>query len=116
MTRPELIAKITSYVNLEFNWDGYGAIPTTHKCVERALYVISKLDDVHISIATETTPCPNGTVVVDFESQQGLVSVEFGENTFGYILRMNGNYSGVDDFRYESVCIALLISDIIDLL
>lgn len=78
--------KVCELSQLEANWDGYGAstlgedvIKNTYKFIDAA----RSLGHCPLS-ADDVTPTPYGTIVLDFSSDAGLVSIEIGTDEIGF--------------------------------
>jgi hypothetical protein len=79
----ERLKKILSLSN---NWDGYDAssIDISVYCNTRDF--LEKLDDKFLDCLKEENilPTPYGTITLDFESEDNLVSVEIGKDQIGF--------------------------------
>lgn len=89
MISPEMALKnrISEIRLLEYNWNGEGAVVPSEQVFQNALkftdciiqygfYNYIKDDDI--------VPTPYGTIDMDFETSQGIVSVEIGKDQIGF--------------------------------
>jgi hypothetical protein len=85
-----IIDRIKELSSLPNNWDGYGALPVFDDCISNAIRVIS---DVHISgkDITEVYANTNGTVSIEWEHNDNLISVEIGKDSFAYYVDQDGH-------------------------
>lgn len=105
---PSVKNRISVLSYLEDNWDGFGAVKisddvtkNTYKFVDavnKLGYCPASADDIYAT--------PYGTIVLEFRSNFGLVSIEIGREKIGYFTDFNdknehNNHSdGIDtDFR-----------------
>ena len=78
--------RIKSFYSLSKNWDGYGATVPEKNVINNSVYFIKSLPD---SLLTDVemesiVPTPYGSIVIDFENNQDIISVEIGENKIGF--------------------------------
>jgi hypothetical protein len=85
-----IIDRIKELSSLPNNWDGYGALPVFDDCISNAIRVIS---DEHISgkDITEVYANTNGTVSIEWEHNDNLISVEIGKDSFAYYVDQDGH-------------------------
>lgn len=72
---------------LESNWDGYGAIVPSDEVIKNAFRFLDTLSVFgfgEILDPENVVPTPYGTIDMDFETSNGLVSVEIGTNQVGF--------------------------------
>ena len=83
---PSIKNKITSLLMLEDNWDGYGASRLDERVAKNANRFIDAASYIghYPSTDDDVTLTPYGSVVIDYTSDAGLVSVEIGLNKIGY--------------------------------
>jgi|GEM_PF-5942114 len=89
----EISKRINEIASLNYNWDGYNAVtpePIVFLNVYNFLkslptYVIGNLNK------DEITPTPYGTIVLDWNKNDELVSVEIGETECGFFSEFNDN-------------------------
>ncbi len=97
--------KISEISLLEDNWDGYGAVAMPESTVKNAFkFVDSFLAEKYpAKISIDATPTAYGTIVLDFESNEDIVSVEIGDKQVGFFTdfkKANFYSDGEDtDFR-----------------
>lgn len=72
--------------NLPDNWDGYGAVRIDVSVYYNVRSFLSELDNFFFNyLKEEDIYCtPYGTVVLDFEKNEEIVSVEVGESKIGF--------------------------------
>lgn len=78
--------KISEISDLRADWDGYGAsAPSTRVVTNSFKFLDSVLNKKTVPLKSQDiTPTPYGTIVFDFRSDRGLVSVEIGSEELGY--------------------------------
>lgn len=72
---------------LKSNWDGYNAIVPSERVVNNAfrfLDTLSMFGFADILDPENVVPTPYGTIDMDFETSNGLVSVEIGTSQVGF--------------------------------
>ena len=72
---------------LKSNWDGYNAIVPSYRVVNNAfrfLDTLSMFGFADILDPENVVPTPYGTIDMDFETSNGLVSVEIGTSQVGF--------------------------------
>jgi hypothetical protein len=81
---------------LEYNWDGYGAIAPLPLIINKTEVFLRTLPTYITDSLNENGiyPNPNGTITVEWEKNNNLVSVELGLNTANYFTRINSEYGG----------------------
>jgi hypothetical protein len=88
--KENLKREIKELSSLPNNWDGYGALPVFDDCIANAIRVLS---DEHIPSKdiTEVYANTNGTVSIEWEHNDNLISVEFGKDSFAYYVDQDGH-------------------------
>ena len=92
--------RIIEFVKLKDNWDGYGAIPIkdlTLVSLVKYLRNVFSDDSFYKPDVEDIYPTPYGSIVIDFETERGLVSSEIGNSDFGFFT----DYSGSDNYGVE---------------
>lgn len=83
---PSVKNKISGFLMLEENWDGYGASRLSECVAKNAFKFIdaARMSGYCPSTDEDVTLTPYGTIVIDYSSDAGLVSVEIGLDKVGY--------------------------------
>ncbi len=77
--------RISSFKLLSANWDSMGVMKIDAIVLQNCFKFIDALaNDILPVYGDEIYPTPYGTVVLDFNSEKGLVSVEIGKEQLGY--------------------------------
>jgi len=78
--------KIAKIYTLNNNWDGCGAIKPDYDVYLNANDFLDKLDNKILNCLNEDNiiPTPYGTIVLDFQKESNLISVEIGEKQIGF--------------------------------
>lgn len=86
MVRLPFFAKVDRISLLDNNWDGYGSEKPNSQAIKNARHLIETLDRETLKYLTTDAIYPSsyGSVILDFETKRGLVSVEIGDNTMGF--------------------------------
>lgn len=89
MTSPETSLKnrISEMRMLKPNWDGYGAAVPSEEVIKNAFRFLDTLEAnkfLDILDSENIVPTPYGTIDVDFETVNGLVSIEIGKKQLGF--------------------------------
>jgi hypothetical protein len=100
MSKEEIYNEIDVCVNLEHNWDGYGAIPLLEDIGYQTKTFISHLNDNQINHIDDIYPNPHGTIDIvwknNFDDYEKIV-LEIGLNGYTYfILSTDHTYNGVN--------------------
>lgn len=82
--RAEALDRIESITLLPENWDGYGADQIDSSCIENTKHVLSMLPNYVPS--PEIYPNPNGTITMDWGTNDKSLSIEIGNNNFSSFL------------------------------
>lgn len=93
--------KVSEIDNLNDNWDGYNAIAPLKEVVKNTFKFIDSLflegyEDID---KDNITPTPYGSIVLDFKSDIGLVSIEIGKTQLGYFTE----FINCDDCSSEGI-------------
>ena len=82
--------KLSEFVDLGENWDGYGGIPLLKEVSNVASQFITSLNSVYIDQITDIFPNPNGTVSIEWENKkQEKISLEIGQRNYSYFINYN---------------------------
>lgn len=83
---PSVKNKISAFLMLEENWDGYGATRLSECVAKNAFKFLDAARSCGYCPSTDddVTLTPYGTIVIDYSSEAGLVSVEIGLKKIGY--------------------------------
>ncbi len=92
------IRKIKSFLDLEDNWDSYGAASIVTNCVHNAIDFVRRLDEKYQEVYF-VAPGPNGEVLVELEAGERSIEVVFDEDKVEYVKYENGD--AVDEGSYE---------------
>ena len=87
MTSPKTALKnrISELDNLSDNWDGYDAIAPFKDVVKNSFkFIDCILDEGYLLNEDDITPTPYGSIVLDFKTEAGIVSVEIGKSQIGF--------------------------------
>ena len=78
--------RISEIDNLKDNWDGYGAIAPSEIVIKNAFKFIDCIlaEGFNAIEKDDIIPTPYGSIVLDFNTTRGLVSVEIGLNQIGF--------------------------------
>lgn len=105
----ELVDLINSFVELSEDWIGPGSVPPSKLTIENANRLLEFLPDYVIDFihADDITATPYGTIVIDIERRENLLSFEVGDKGMGYFLEINGDIKKIKDidgfnFRFET--------------
>lgn len=100
--------RISEISNLNDNWDGYGAVAPDKEVVNnsfRFLDTLAKLDVNNIA-SDDIYPMPYGSIVMELNSPNGMVSIEIGKHKIGFFTEFSQNEdfsSGGEDTDFRSV-------------
>lgn len=83
---PSIKNKISSFLMFKDNWDGYGASRLDEHVAKNAFKFIDAAHTCGYCPSTDddVTLTPYGSIVIDYTSGAGLVSVEIGLKKIGY--------------------------------
>lgn len=84
--------RISEISLLHTNWNGNGAIPPSEHVIKNSFRFLDSI--IYYGYANyikpeDIVPTPYGTIDIDFESSQGLVSVEIGREKIGFFTEYN---------------------------
>lgn len=82
-----LKSKVLALKKLQFNWNGYGAYPIDNDIILNTLSFITLLSDNFIDGVTDLMPNPNGTITIEWEYLESLMSLEIGKSNYSYFVR-----------------------------
>lgn len=83
-----LAEKITSFVDLDKNWDGYGAVKVLPEVTKTASSLISMLNSSLTDRVTDLFPNPNGTITIEWENRRKeKLSLEIGQENYSYFVK-----------------------------
>lgn len=100
---------------LEHDWDGNGAIAPLTPIINKTEIFLRSLPTYITDLLNENSiyPNPNGTITVEWEKNNNLVSVELGLKTSNYFARINSEYVGEESIvDIETVIPSKLIQSI----
>jgi len=89
----ELNTYVKGFNKLSENWDGYGAIPIYPETVRKVQWFLRVLPNEYLPFIDigDISPCPNGTVVLDFENDKGgILSISFGKDYENFYFDIGG--------------------------
>ena len=90
--------KISELSYLKDNWDGYGAVKIPTKVISNCKTFVNALTKYKIKTnANDFTPTPYGTIVVDVNTQKGVISFEIGTSQLGYFIEFDGGKNSYSD-------------------
>ena len=103
----KMLNQLIEIADLSGNWDGNDAVPvkeTTLLNAVRFLTAVFSSDEYVLPEPDDVYPTPYGSLVIDFNTKDGLVSTEVGNSDFGFFTDFtgNGNY-GVDGYTNDFV-------------
>lgn len=89
----DLKEKLYSYLVLNHNWDNYGAIKPEEKVIQNCFCFLRKLPERYLSNFSkdDLSITPYGTIVLDWEDKNKLLSIEIGNDSLGYFTELQGN-------------------------
>ncbi len=82
----ELISEISK---LPENWDGYGALKISKPVIENVILIIKPITLFSKLLDPTITPLANGTISIEWETNQGIAYLEIGETRFSGYIKMN---------------------------
>lgn len=84
------INEINGLLQLDDNWDGYGARRVYPEIVDVSLQFISMLSACHIERIHDVYPNPHGTIAITWvNSEEEILSLEIGLENFSYFVKYN---------------------------
>ena len=86
MLRLSCMVKIEQFDLLQPDWDGNGAMKPNADAVKNAKHLVEILDKEMLKSLNpdDIYPSDYGSVILDFKTHRGLVSVEMGDTTMGF--------------------------------
>ena len=93
--------RISEIDNLSDNWDGYNAVAPSHKVITNSYkFIDCVLAEGYDALTPEDiVPTPYGSIVMDFSSCRGIVSVEIGTSEIGFFTEFINN----EDFILDGI-------------
>lgn len=87
----DLRKKLYSYLVLNNNWDNYGAIKPEEKVIRNCFGFLRNLPERYLSNLSkeDLSITPYGTIVLDWEDKNKLLSIEIGNDSLGYFTELN---------------------------
>ena len=107
-TKLPYIVRIETINLLQQNWDGCGAVKPNSDAIRNARHLVDILDKEKLkSLHPEDIYASTyGSVIFDFETQRGLVSVEIGDTSMGFFTDLkDGNNYAAEGIRTDFVSI-----------
>lgn len=104
---PSIKNRVSLLSSLENNWDGYGATKVSEVVLKNTYKFIDAVckTSFYLYLTDENILLtPYGSIILDFKSNNGMVSVEIGSEKIGFFTDFNSNddvYSDgiLSDFR-----------------
>ncbi len=104
---PSLKNRVSLLSCLENNWDGYGATKVSEKVLKNTYKFMDTVckTSYYLYLTDENILLtPYGSIILDFKSNNGVVSIEIGSEKIGFFTDFNSNdnvYSDgiLTDFR-----------------
>ena len=84
-----LFIKLESFLQLEYNWDSYGAKPPTPECIEMSKNFLTFLLNINPNLDLHLFPHPNGKGV----------QFEFSQKGYELEIEVRGDGSIMGDFE-----------------
>lgn len=83
---PQYKDRLNQIFFLKDNWDGYGACAPSLEVYNNVIHFLNSLsgDIKRYLPADNIEPTPYGTITIDFENKDKLVSVEIGKTKIGF--------------------------------
>ena len=76
------------FSTLDNNWDGYGGSRISEQAIRHARALLYTQLYSHAQLALpEITPTPNGTLVIEWQGQQGEAAVEIGNTRVSGVIK-----------------------------
>jgi hypothetical protein len=94
------ISKIKKFLKLEPNWDSYGAAAISEQSVEKAVAFIAGIDIYNIDVYN-TSPGPNGEVLVHLKSGKREIEFLFYADKAKYVLFESNQYESQGTYTPE---------------
>ncbi|MBR1668934.1 MAG: hypothetical protein IJ693_11750 [Bacteroidaceae bacterium] len=99
-TMTSLKNRVSEIHMLESNWDGYDAVVPSDKVIKNTFRFLDTLFAFGFSDILDpenVVPTPYGTIDMDFETSNGLVSVEIGANQVGFFTEFSNDEDVLSD-------------------
>lgn len=87
------IKTVDAFAKLCSGWNGYNAIVPSSSVLSNAKKFIFCLSNYGYQVPSDIEPTPYGSVVMDFEMDRGLVSVEIGMTKIGWFTDFNDGHN-----------------------
>jgi hypothetical protein len=88
--RNEIVKEIISFVSLNQDWDGYGALPLQVESAANAILITNQLTDSDLLKISAVYPNPHGTITFDWENDLAeRISLEVGNTSFSYYVKVS---------------------------
>lgn len=97
---PSLKNRISLLSCLENNWDGYGAIKASEKVLKNTYKFMDAVckTSYYLYLTNEDISLtPYGSIILDFKSRNGVVSIEIGSEKIGFFTDFNSNNNVYSD-------------------
>ena len=94
-----VLAELESISVLCAGWDGGKTAAPGKKVIDNAKRFVKNLSFCDFRIPSDIEPTPYGSVVLNFEDERGLVSVEIGKSKIGWFTDFR------DGKNYASDCV-----------
>jgi len=95
--RAAVVSRLSELSRLGSNWDSYGAQAIDKTCVENAQALMAALpEDVP---SPEISPNPNGTLTLDWEGEDRLLSLEVGRTRYSCFWEAGDDTTETDEGR-----------------
>jgi hypothetical protein len=96
---PLVYSRLHELKQLKANWDGYGAEAPLPTVIERTYGFVDALANKYQKALGDQQiyPNPSGTITIDWERGERVVSLEIGASTANFF------YSGEDYFKEEHI-------------
>lgn len=94
--------RISEISHLQYNWNGEGAVVPSEQVIKNTfkfLDCISIYGYTNYVKPNDIVPTPYGTIDIDFETGQGIVSVEIGKDQIGFFTE----YSTKEDIFSDGI-------------
>lgn len=97
----DIAAKLNDISKLPEGWDGYGASAVSGKVVGNTIHFLNSMQQAGVDIKSpdDIYPTPYGTIVVEYNNERGLVSMEIGATQVGFFT----DYPGCGNFGSRGI-------------
>lgn len=110
MSRPLTAIKnrISEIDNLSDNWDGYGAVTPSKEVIKNSFKFVDSLLNMGFDAVDpeDIYPMTYGSVVIEINNSNGMVSVEIGKHSIGFFtdfVRHENIYSEGEESDFRSI-------------